>query len=142
MTNSAKITSVRKSGELANKMKLYAALLFLCFVVFHINACKKAAGTNLDHGGSMHFRSDCKNYKGLNIPIEWTDRKPPLKENSLKIKEGDSFDKVIELLGIPFQDSGKDNNIWHYRLDDNTYLQIIGSDKIEKLLRYTDKDMK
>lgn len=88
------------------------------------------------------MNSDYKDYKGIKIPIEWTDTKIPSKENSLKINEGDSFDKAIKLLGVPFQDSGKDKYIWHYRLDDDTYIQLIGTNKIEERLRYSNEDIK
>ena len=82
-----------------------------------------------------------KNYKGQDVPTEWTDRVPASKETSLKVSKGDSFDKAIEILGIPFQDSGKGRHIWHYRLDDGSYLQLIGGDRIEKVMRYSDKDI-
>ena len=87
-------------------------------------------------------QTDYRTYRGVRIPVEWTEREPPSQKNSLLISVGDSFDKAIEFLGIPFQDSGKDTFIWHYQLDDNTYIQLIGTEKIEKIIRYTNDDIK
>jgi len=93
-------------------------------------------------GNNQQGPTDHRTYKGAKIPVEWTTRKPPLQKNALLISEGDSFDKAIELLGIPFQDSGKDSLIWHYQLDDDSYIQLIGTEKIEKIIRYTNDDIK
>jgi len=114
-------------------MKKRLAALLLCLAILSPLACKKATKTDFDNKNNAHFQSEYKNYKGFTIPTEWIDRQPSSKEKSLQIYEGDSFDKAIDLLGIPFQDSGKDKNIWHYRLDDGTYVQLIGTEKIEKI---------
>ena len=118
-------------------MKKNTTALLLGLIVCAAFACKEDDRSDSGAPGAGY-----KRYKSTDIPVEWTDRTPPSKAESLKIQEGDSFDKALECLGRPFQDSGEGRNIWHYRLDDGTYIQLIGRGKIEKILRYSNEDIK
>jgi hypothetical protein len=79
---------------------------------------------------------------GIPVPVEYIQKKPISKLNANSIKLGNSMKNIISKLGAPSQDSGTNIHIWHYMVEDGTYLQVHGKNKCTKVFGYSNDEIR